>query len=188
MIVSIKAGRPLSADVLKAFNPDPESFSHRLIEPLGGQPSIARAAIRALLVTGIKGDGIRAALTPLLRSLDGEIRHGAGELLNTPEAIARARVPDLISDIRSNTLATRQRAARQLDELGIEPKEITSALVRAVESGNFAAREGLIAALDAANSSGKNPLDLLNQLAKADDADAKPRAYARAALREIKPE
>jgi len=188
MVASIKAGRPISPQVIKAFNPDPESFSRQLLESLRGVDSATcRVAIKALLVTGIKGDAASDALNLLLRNPDNEIRHGAANLLNTPQAIARARVPDLLSDLRSNELITRQRAARQLDELNIEPKEITSALIRAVEAGNFAAREGLLAALDTANSTGKNPLDLLNQVAKADDANDTPRAYARAALREVKP-
>jgi hypothetical protein len=68
--------------------------------------------------------------------------------------------------------------------VNLEPKEVTAALVRATESGNYAARQGLIAALDLANTENQNPLELLKKTA-ADQTSSAARAFARAALREI---
>ena len=184
LVASIKQGQCPSLAMFKVFTPDPEYFGRQLIEPLKtGNPAVRRAAARVLAVIGVKDDAVRSALIPMLRNPDAVTRMAAAEAINTPEAHARARVPDLLSDVRSNSLSTRQLAARQFDELRIEPREVTAALIRAVESGDFAARQGLIAALELANSSGQNPLDVLNQIAAADNAA--PRAYAKAALRQI---
>jgi hypothetical protein len=186
ILASIEAGETIRPTVLKAFNLEPEEFSGRLVPALQNKNIvICGAGMRALLVTGIKGDKVRPALESLARNLDSEIRHGAAELLNTPEALAEAKVPDLLEDIRSNSLSARQLAARQLDELNIEPKEITAALVRAVESGDFAARQGLLAALNDGYASRRDPLDVLRDTAANEDAKSAVRAFARAGLREV---
>lgn len=186
IVETINDGKTIRPAILKSLNPDPEEFSTRLLDALQNNNStISRAAVRSLLVTGIKGEKIRPPLEALLRSPDPELRHAAAALLNTPKALAEAKLPDLLADIRSNSISARQLAARQLDELGIEPKEITAALIRAVESGNFAARRGLTAALQDAYASNRNPLDLLKQTASDQQTKTDARAFARAALHEV---
>lgn len=186
IVESVTSGTALSGKILKALNPDVQEVSRALTEFLSNRDlKTRRAAIQTLLATGIKGDEIRSALTPLLRIADPEIRNSAAALLNTPQALARSRVPDLIADIRSNSLSARQLAARQLDELSVEPKPITSALIQAVESGDFAARIGLLSAIDTANTQNANSLELLKNAARPQNPDAPARAYARAALHKI---
>lgn len=185
LLASIKDNKPFPPTVIRALKLDPEPLSQAVISFLAtGDVPVCRAAVQTLQVTGIKGDPIRAALAPLIRNADPEIRHGAAQVLNTPEALARSKFPDLLNDIRANSLSARQLAARQLDELGLEPKEATAALIRAVESGNYAARQGLLAALNTANTTSQNPLDLLKKTAAADTPSA-DRAFARAAIHEI---
>jgi hypothetical protein len=99
------------------------------------------------------------------------------------------RLSALLKDLRGNSPTLRLTAARQLDELGIEPKALTAALVRAIERRDMPVREGLLLALERAHASGHDALEMLKLLADTDDAAdnaAGPtRAYARAALREI---
>lgn len=183
LIVSIKDKNPVAPEVLKILKLDPESAGRQLSEVLNtGDIRTRQTALQSLEITGIKGDPIRAALAPLVRNSDLEIRHRAAQLLNTPEALARAKVPDLLNDIRSGALSARQLAARQLDEMNLEPREITSALVRATESGDYAARQGLLAALDTANATSQNALEILKNTAA--DKPSAARSFARAALRE----
>ncbi len=185
LVASIQDGKPLSVEVIKALKLDAESVSGLLINILNtGDTPTRQAALQSLEITGIEGDPVRAALTPLIRNSDPEVRHRAAQLLNTPEALARAKVPDLLNDIRSGQLSQRQLAARLLDEMNIEPKEVTSALVRATESGDYAARQGLLAALHTANATSQNPLEILKQTAAAEKPSA-DRSFSRAALHEI---
>jgi hypothetical protein len=185
LLASIRKTKAFPPPVIKALKVDVETLSRGAVEYLAADDVPARrAALETLNATGIKGGAIRAALTPLIRNADPQIRHSAAQLLNTPEALSRAKVPDFLNEIRANSLSARQLAARQLDELGVEPKEVTYALVRAVESGDYAARQGLLTALDDANARTQNPLDLLNKTAASDKPSA-ARAFARAAMHEI---
>lgn len=187
IIASVKSGKAVPAEIVKVFKPEAEMFSRELLEAMrGGQFLVVRASLKALAVSGIEGDAIRAALAPLVRSQDMEIRREAALLLNTPEALARARVPELLLDIQSESPALRQLGARQLDELGIEPRELTAALIRAVDGGDFAARLGFVKAMESADRSGGKTLEELKKSAAAENPDAAGRAYARAALREMK--
>jgi len=185
LVASIKDKHPLAPEVTKALKLDAETASRQLIEILNtGDIPTRQAALQTLEITGIKGEPIRAALTPLIRNSDPDIRHRSAQLLNTPEALARAKVPDLLNDIHSGEMSQRQLAARLLDEMNVEPKAITSALVRATESGDYAARQGLLAALYTANATSENPVEILKQTAAAENPSA-DRAFSRAALREI---
>lgn len=185
LVASIKDKRPLAPEVTKALKLDAETASQQLIEILNtGDSPTRQAALQTLEITGIKGEPVRAALNPLIRNSDPEIRHRSAQLLNTPEALARAKVPDLLNDIRTGELSERQLAARLLDEMNVEPKVVTSALVHATESGDYAARQGLLAALDTANSTSQNPVEILKEIATAEKPSA-DRAFSRAALREI---
>jgi hypothetical protein len=149
-----------------------------------GDPQQA-IALRTLKLVGLGGPEIRPALSPLLEDANADVRLFAAELLDRPDVVARLRMPALLRDLRSDDLARRTNAAHQLDALGVEPKEITTTLLRAVLSGNMPVREGLTLALERAAAEHQNALDTLKQLAAPDNPDPAPRAYARAALREV---
>jgi hypothetical protein len=181
---TITLGKPQSAEVIKRLNVDPAIIIPRIAQLLKIEQSpVRQAALNVLKVTGLQGDEIGAALDPLLEDHNDDVRIAAATLLDRKDVLARMRVPAILRDLRSDTIDRRMIAARQLDDLGIEPKEITAALRRAVDRRDMPAREGLIAALEAAHTSHQKTLDILQRTA--DKADAAPRAYARAALREI---
>jgi hypothetical protein len=94
------------------------------------------------------------------------------------------RIPPLLKEPRNADVTRRMIAARRLDDLGVEPKEITAALLRAVDRRDMPAREGLINALESAHIKRRKTLEMLDQTAAQQD-DLTLRAYARAALREI---
>jgi hypothetical protein len=98
----------------------------------------------------------------------------------------RARIPAILKDLRNDGPTRRMTAANQLESLGVEPKEITAALIRAVKQGDMPAREGLLRAIDRAYTGHANSLDTLRKLATdPDQHDPVTRAYARAALRAV---
>jgi len=182
---SIKAGKPISPAVLKLLKPDSESLTTLLLESAkAGSSAVVRSTALALVVTGIQGDAAKSELERLLRDRDADVRRSAALLLDTPQAHARVRVPDLLERIKSGSVGDRQVAARQLNELAIEPATVTAALVHAVDTGDFAARQGLVAALESANFSNQDPLEVLKQIAGETESST-ARAYARAALRQL---
>ena len=73
----------------------------------------------ALVVTGIQGDAAKSELERLLRDRDADVRRSAALLLDTPQAQARVRVPDLLERIKTGSLGDRQVAAR--GEVQIKP-------------------------------------------------------------------
>ncbi|MDB5320279.1 MAG: hypothetical protein JWN40_1910 [Phycisphaerales bacterium] len=180
----IMLGNSPSPRVLKLLNIDPDVITPRLVQWLKSQQSpVRQAALNVLKITRLQGGQIRPALEPLLEDPDDNIRAAAATLLDRKDVLARMRVPAILRDLRSDIIDRRMIAARQLDDLGIEPKEVTAALRRAVDRRDMPAREGLIAALEAAHASHQKTLEVLQRMA--DESDAAPRAYARAALREI---
>lgn len=186
IVNTIRKGKTVDAEVIKAFAPDPVLLGRKLLPALQSSVlEVRAAAVMALAGTGIKEDAVRDLVKPMLRSANRDIRLAAGQAINTDEAIGRARVPDLIADARSNSLSTRSLAVRQLDELGIEPRPLTAALIAATQSGDFAARQGLLDALESANASSADWLNVLTQTATDKNADATARAYARAALHAV---
>lgn len=186
VVAAIKAGKTVFPEVITTLKPDPEQFSGRLLELLhSDKASVRRAAAIALSASGLKGDSVRLAIQPLLRDPDNEIRQTAARVLNTPDAIARAQIPDLIDRLRSDAPHDRHVAALQLQNLDIEPKAFTRALLRAVEDGDFAARLGLVQALEVANAAGGDPLEVLRTMAGDQKLEKDARAFARAALREV---
>jgi hypothetical protein len=182
---TITSGTALSANVLKLLNLDATKACNHVAPLLRiQQPTVRLAAVAALKVTGLKGSLIRPALEPLLDDANDAVRLAAAEFLDRKEVIARIQVPSLLRELRSDNIERRMIAARQLDELGVEPKEITAALLRAVDRRDMPAREGLVAALEIAHAQRKTTLEMLAQAA-GQEANSTSRVYARAALREV---
>jgi hypothetical protein len=121
----------------------------------------------------------------MLTNPDDAVRYAAAELLGRADVMKQMRLSALLKDLRGNSPTLRLTAARQLDELSVEPKALTAALVRAIERRDMPVREGILLALERAYASGHDALETLKLLADTDDADGPTRAYARAALREV---
>jgi hypothetical protein len=183
LYLCIATGKPQSFNVLQALNLDTTEACKQMAQILRNVKTSRAAALKTLSFTGLHGPEIRPALEPLLEDPDEALRLAAATLLDRKDVLARMRVPELLRDLRSDVIDRRMIAARRLDDLGVEPKEITGALLRAVDRRDMPAREGLIAALEAAHASHKPTLEVLQRTA--DASDPAPRAYARAALREI---
>jgi hypothetical protein len=184
----IAAGHPIAPGTIEAMELDGTSVCDTLASILKSPDTIpiARvAAAQTVKSTGLHGDAIRALANTLLDDQVEEVRYIAGELFNRPDIMDRARVPMLVRELRNESPLRRTIAANQLDSLGVEPKEITSALIRAVQHGDMPAREGLLRAIDRAYTSRANSLDMLRKLAAPEQSDPTTRAYARAALRAV---
>jgi hypothetical protein len=172
-----------------ALRLDPVATCTRMIPHLReAVPARRLAALRILKSTGLVGPNIRPEIRPLIESLLDDprdaIRYTAADVLGRTDILARAAIPELLVELSHDDPARRASAARRLDALAVEPKEITAALVRATQDRNMPVRQGVILAIQQAYQSRQNSLQVLRQLA-ADDHDPTTRAYARAALREI---
>jgi hypothetical protein len=173
-------------EVIRLLIPDVKTASTHMTRWLReGTWEQKRLAIRVLKAVGFEGDEVRSELNRVIDLQDHETRMAAAELLGRQGILNRARVPQLLADLQSDNHTTRVRAARQLDDLGVEPKEITAALIRAVDHRDLAARVGLIDALTAAHQTRRNSLDVLKESAARPGNDPARQAYARAALREV---
>lgn len=180
----VAQGVALRPEILQALDPDPAIVNRDMAQLLRNLGGVRVAALRTLEHVGLHGSDARLALEPLLEDEDETVRTTAATLLNRADVLARERVPAILKELRSDDIARRIIAARELDELGVQPQIVTAALRRAVESRDMPAREGLIAAVERAYASRVDTLAVLSDTAKA-GADATSRAYARAALREI---
>jgi hypothetical protein len=181
----IAAGKVLDEETFHVLAPDPAVLCREMPQYLKDQPMPVRlAACRALQASGLARPEIRPNLEPLLDDPEDDVRYAAAALLDRKDILARAGIPALLADLRDESPTRRTLAARQLDELAVEPKQLTAALIRAVDQRNMPVRQGLILALDRAYASRQNTLEVLKTLA-ASDADPTTRLYARAALREI---
>jgi hypothetical protein len=186
---SIANGYPVGPDTLEAMELDLTSVCDTLAAIFKSPDTIPIAHVAAAQTVrsiGLHGDAIRGLANSLLEDEDEDVRYIAGELFNRPDIMNRARVPALLKDLRNDSPTRRMTAANQLESLGVEPKEITTALIRAVKQGDMAAREGLLRAIDRAYAARANSLDTLRKLAtEPDQHDPTTRAYARAALRAV---
>ena len=182
---TIREGITQSRPVLERLDLDPKIVNPQIAQLLETTDVRVRVAACAVLkVTGPTGDGVHRALETLLTDTDDAVCFTAAELLGRNDIMLRMQVPQLLKELRNDQLIRRMVAARRLDELGVEPKEITTALRRAVDGRDMLVREGLIAALESAYAKRKTTLEMLDQAAT-QQSDATSGAYARAALREI---
>ena len=185
LLGTIARGKIQSARVLNALRVDPKAACPHIASFLKSkEQEVLLAALHALKTIGVEGDKINPALAGLLHHPNDEILYAAAQLLGRQDILARAVIPSLIHDLRSHSPDRRIVAARQLDELKVEPDVITKALIRAVDRGDMPVRQGLIAAIDSAYTARKETVDMLKQAADQSSAGGS-RAFARAALREI---
>jgi hypothetical protein len=94
---------------------------------------------------------------------------------------ATANAVELLEQLRSKDPATRLQAARAMKQEHVLPQRVEAALLKAVEDRDFAAREGLVMAIEEAWKSHVEVATALKQLEK----EPKQRAYARAAERAL---
>lgn len=142
-----------------------------------------RTALQVAAAVGYDAEGLEAALWAIVRSLDAQGSRDAAAALNTEEAKQLARLSELFSDLRAMSKTRRIIAAKQLDEMGVYPKAITAALVKAVEAGDLVVREGMVAGLEEAFVSGREVRVTLDELARRGDVRG---VYARAALAAVR--
>jgi HEAT repeat protein len=170
---------------LSALRLDPPATCNRMVPHLKDTVAARRhAALRVLKATGLVGAEIRPIVESLLDDSDDAIRYAAADVLGRTDILARAAIPGLLVELGDDDPAVRAGAAQRLDALGIEPREITAALVRATQERNMPVRHGLVLAMKRAYASRQNSLEVLRRLA-GDDQDPTTRAYCRAALREL---
>ncbi|MDB5320280.1 MAG: hypothetical protein JWN40_1911 [Phycisphaerales bacterium] len=182
---TVQAGVSQSPQLLARLELDPKIINPQIVPLLEAREVRVRfAACSVLKVTGITGDGVSPALEALLADTDDSVCYAAAELLGRSDILIRLQIPPLLRELRNEVLIRRMVAARQLEELGVEPKEITAALRRAVDRRDMAVREGLVAALESGYVKRKPTLEMLDEAA-GQQSDAASRAYARAALREL---
>jgi hypothetical protein len=187
----VLATADLPADAAAARAPAVGAAAARLRPWLRfGTAGQAMAALQLAAVIEPTGETVVATLGPelnrLLETENENLRLTAARLLGRYDVITHARIPHLLADLRSDHHSTRALAARQFDEMGLEPRAVTAALVRAVDRRDLAARVGLTEALAAAHAQRRAALDVLKErAARSDPANAAARAYARAALREV---
>jgi hypothetical protein len=185
VVAGIQSGKPLSPATLKLLDLNPGIINPQLMPLLAAKEARVRlAACGVLKVTGLAGDGVGPAAEALLTDPDDDVCIAAAELLGRSDILTWMRIPPLLKELRNADVTRRMIAARRLDDLGVEPKEITAALLRAVDRRDMPAREGLINALESAHIKRRKTLEMLDQTAAQQD-DLTLRAYARAALREI---
>lgn len=127
---------------------------------------------------------LRRAAEPLMRDGSGQIRVAARRIVVDEKARMEADVAEILQNLRSADPAQRMVAARRLESLGCEPAEVSRALIRATDRGDFAVREGLVRAIEEANRTRRATLEVLKELA-AQEEEITIKAYAVAALREV---
>lgn len=148
-----------------------------------GTAASRRTAAQVAAAVGYDVEGLEAALWAIVRSLDVQGSRDAAAALDTEEAKQLARLSELFEDLRAMSKNRRIVAAKQLDELGVYPKAITGALVKAAEEGNLVVREGIVAGLEEAFVSGREVKVTLDELARRGDVRG---VYARAALAAVR--
>jgi len=129
----------------------------------------------------------------LLTDSDPELRTGALRMLyayapNDPRFVQFHPDPParqaILAGLRSDKPEQRVRSATHLAEEHLVPKPVADALVKAVSSGDFVVRQGLILGIDRAWADGKE-VETMLQTIQQHDPDPAQRTYAKAALRAI---
>jgi len=183
---TVSAGSVPGSDLLVGRAPDREALGRLLVEPLSSKdPSVVLATLSVLKVAGADGPEVRRKLSALVRSRNEAVRLSAAEALGDDRSRAISLAPDVLRDLRSEDAGTRVRAAQRVRHLKLDEPAVAAALVRVVESGDFAAREGLVLGLERAYEFDSRTVDVLRGLADSSQ-DGRIRAYVRAALREIR--
>jgi len=127
--------------------------------------------------TKVRESWDRFVRAPVVGSMPQELT------VTRPELTPQQKIADAIRRLRNRESIIRGRAARELLHAEVAPRHIMQALVRAVEAGDFAAREGLTLAIERAQSSGKG---VEAELAKADrETDPAARAFLNSANRAV---
>lgn len=182
----IAASRPAQATEIYALLKIEPKHATKEIANLfeSAEPSARHAALVVVKSLGLEVFPLRDKLTSLLNDRSDDVLYAAAELLGRKDLLARAVIPGLLADLRSDSPDRRSVAARQLDESGLEPQVITKALIRAVDRRDMPSRQGLINALQAGYAARADAMDMLKQAAE-DHAPSFDRSFARAALREL---
>lgn len=178
-------GFEFSPQVLKAMQLDVAAVMP-LLAKLLQEPRmpVVLVTLHALKTIGLDGDEIRKSLAVLLDSRNDAVLYAAADLLGRQDILKRSIIPQLLEDLRSESPDRRSIAARQLDELKLEPEILTKALIRAVDRRDMAARTGLISAVESAYYTRGDCMEMLKRDSERRD-DVGARNFARAALREM---
>ena len=185
IVEAIQGGVAVHESVLEEVAANKREFSTAVLPALkDSDERVVLAALHALMVTGYLGEPVDDALKGLLRGTSSDVRRAAARVIGTEAARAMAHVGDLLARLRSDVLAVRLDAARELHRLGVDREEVTRALVEAVERGDMLVREGLTLALERGHGSGSGAMEALKELAKS-AKDPATRVYVRAALRAV---
>jgi hypothetical protein len=182
---AISLGSSPPPEVIGLLKPDPRAAAKALTPLLANpNPTVRLLALRAMQAAGVDATDFKPTLIPMLRDPDRAIATAAAQLLGDPHSLAVARVPEILDDLRADSPTLRETAARQLEELDLFPKPLTTALRRAVKDRDMPTREGLILAIDQAFHKQIDPIAALNALAK-ETENPTTKAYVKAALRQL---
>jgi hypothetical protein len=186
LIEAINAGVPVHESLLRELPAQdrPEFFARILPTLKSPHQWVVLAGLHALWATGYKGNEVNDLLNTLLRRGSPDVRDAAARVIGTDQAKAAVRVPELLSQLRSDAPAIRSQAARELHELATDQEKITRALIAAVDQRDLLVREGLTLALERAHANGSKALDILKDLSKS-TTDPATRAYVKAALKAV---
>ena len=163
----------LAADALRAIGPDAREAAGVLVavaEDAGADDAVRGAARRAL---GRIAPGDERAVA---------LRLSSG-------GVAEIELRMALEELRRNDPAARRRGVRRLVDSRALPAHVAAALERAVESGDFLSREGLVLGMERAWARGRPIEEVLRAAAASAGEPPENRTYARAALRalEVKP-
>jgi hypothetical protein len=184
--------RQNAANRLACIRPFASPALPALVRALNDPDSaVSNAAADAICAEG--GSAPVEWLVTMLDDRDGAIRIGAmrGLLRFAPhdprftEVMHPARTHEsLLGNLRSPYPERRTEAAAYLSQNHIIPPPVAAALLRAVQSGDFVAREGLVLGIERAWADG-GEVEAVLQTIQDDDPDTTNRAFASAARRAI---
>lgn len=158
------------------------------LSQLGSMGVAAKSALGPIRTLGKDQNESIAMLAQMaLRQIDPPRvdAQGAGNASLRFNARQREEARGALVDLRNDSSAARQAAAIRLDREEVLEKRISNALIKAVISGDFAAREGLVMGIERAWKEEIGVEAALKQIAT--EEDPTKRAFAKAALRAIAP-
>jgi HEAT repeat protein len=180
---SIKIGSYGSLELLAEFPDEAPALLMNLMQDKDADIRL-RAGRVLLAIDRHNKPEVAASWRKLLNDPDERVRTFAAQAIGTKDALVEARLVTLLQDLRSTDPHIRFRAATELSDMTAVDRQITAALLRAVNERDMPAREGLLLAIERAGASQKSPAEELT-IAAANDPDPVRRAYAKAALRAL---
>lgn len=178
--------RRMAATALGALGPAAKAGLDRLLELFADtDPDVRQEAVSAARRLAPADPRVLSGLYQMMQDPDPILRNWArsrvAEIKQRERDTALANPVELLQQLRSKDPPMRLQAARAMQARHVLPTRIETALLKAVEERDFAAREGLVMAIHEAWNSHIEITSALSMMEK----DPKRRAYARAAARAV---